>query len=289
MNTTHGRRGGTPYVQETVKVSEIKDRFGNTRFKVALTDFDDNGLPQDDDLRSFDRNFQVTVVSYCYSEEALTVVCEEFDVYEKAADFFRRMTERYSYLVEAETKDVQDIRIYAKRTGYHRICPDCCATCRWSRPCDRNNCLFDDWEKNLRGRFLCMNSKLYEPPKRDLVPDRGQHDGYHDFQKERFHVIDIHPVVDRDGICGGFERRADEKYRDPSHSEWRFRNHDMAPENRLETIAKFEVEQKFRDAEEKIARDIGSEIERQLDQHPPIIEGNRNLGGETVYDGGGAE
>ena len=37
-----------PYVKETTKVAEIKDRFMKTRYKVALTDFD--GTPEHDDL-----------------------------------------------------------------------------------------------------------------------------------------------------------------------------------------------------------------------------------------------
>lgn len=138
-----------------------------------MTDFDDNWLPQNDDLNQFDWDYQVTVVSYCYAEEAITVVCRDFDIYENAVGFFNDMVRQYSYLVQAETRDVQDIRIYAKRTGYHRICPDCCATCRWAKPCDKDNCLFDDWKQNLKGKFVCMNSSLYVPPKRDLEPDGG--------------------------------------------------------------------------------------------------------------------
>jgi hypothetical protein len=38
----HGIR--SPYVRETTKVSEIKDAFGKTRFKVVLTDYDPDGI-----------------------------------------------------------------------------------------------------------------------------------------------------------------------------------------------------------------------------------------------------
>ena len=41
-----------PYVKETTKVAEIKDRFMKTRYKVALTDFD--GAPEHDDLTGQD-------------------------------------------------------------------------------------------------------------------------------------------------------------------------------------------------------------------------------------------
>ena len=41
-----------PYVKETTKVAEIKDRFMKTRYKVTLTDFD--GAPEHDDLTKQD-------------------------------------------------------------------------------------------------------------------------------------------------------------------------------------------------------------------------------------------
>lgn len=208
-NAIHDFRGHDPYVLETTKVAELKDRFGRTRFKVALTDFDPGEAPCSDDLRGFDRAFQVTVVSYCYAEDAVTVVCRDFADYGDAARFFGDMTDQYSRLVRAETRDVQDIRIYADRTGYRVTAPDCCATCRWGRACGKGNCLFPDWEKNLRGRYVCTNAKLYLPPRRDLEPDRGQHDKVHDYCTGRMHVVDVHPVVDPLGICDGFERQKD--------------------------------------------------------------------------------
>jgi hypothetical protein len=36
--------------RETTKVAELKDKFGNTRFKIALTDFDNPEYPYTDDL-----------------------------------------------------------------------------------------------------------------------------------------------------------------------------------------------------------------------------------------------
>lgn len=95
-------------------------------------------------------------------------------------------------------------------------------------------------------------------------------------------------MVDAYGLCSGFERKADEKYRDPAHSEWRFRNQDMSQENRLETIAKYEVREQMKGAKEDITRTVGEAIEQQLQQNAPIIEGNRGLEGEISLDGGGA-
>ena len=155
--------------------------------------------------------FQVTVVSYCYSEDALTIVSRDFDSYEDAVRFFDKTVGQYAYLAQAETRDSQDIRIYAERTGYRRICPDCCANCVWSRPCLE----IQPREERRRdcSKLICANSRLYEMPKRDLEPDTGQHDGCHKFSDGRFHMIDIQPVVDGDGICDSFERRPDENRR----------------------------------------------------------------------------
>lgn len=43
---------GDPYVKETTKVAEIKDRFMKTRYKVTLTDFD--GAPEHGNLTGQD-------------------------------------------------------------------------------------------------------------------------------------------------------------------------------------------------------------------------------------------
>jgi hypothetical protein len=194
-----------PYAKETVKVMEIKDRFMKTRYKVALTDFDGKA-PEHDDLTREDRNFQVVVVSFNY-DEPVEVVHRDFAVYEEALKFFREESGRFQALAQLDSRDAEDIRIYAERTGYRRIDPDCCRNCKWARPADRRNCMFEEWRGRLRGKFFCMNSELYSALLRDLSPDEGQHDGYHDFAEPRRHLLDITPAVDPDGICDGYERR----------------------------------------------------------------------------------
>jgi hypothetical protein len=47
-NNTYKCNYTDPYIKETTKVAEIKDRFMKTRYKVALTDFD--GMHGHDDL-----------------------------------------------------------------------------------------------------------------------------------------------------------------------------------------------------------------------------------------------
>ena len=76
-----------PYVKETTKVAEIKDRFMKTRYKVALTDFD--GMPGHDDLTREDSFFQVTAVSYG-GENPLEIVHRDFRNYEDAVGFFKK-------------------------------------------------------------------------------------------------------------------------------------------------------------------------------------------------------
>lgn len=74
-----------PYVKETTKVAEIKDRFMKTRYKVALTDF--HGAPEHDDLTRPDIFFQVTAVSFNY-KEPLEITHRDFRNYEEAVRFF---------------------------------------------------------------------------------------------------------------------------------------------------------------------------------------------------------
>jgi hypothetical protein len=129
-----------------------------------LTDFDSVcRYPAHDDLRTFDHRFQVTVVSYCYGEEPIELVNRSFDDFGHAKKFYEQMKTQYAAVVTAETKDYEDIGIYARKTGYCIIKPDCCATCKWACPIDSRNSLFDDWKANRKGKFICMNGKLYQP------------------------------------------------------------------------------------------------------------------------------
>jgi hypothetical protein len=70
--------------------------------------------------------------------------------------------------------------------------------------------MFEEWRGRLRGKFFCMNSELYSRHMPDLLPDECQHDICHDFAAPRWHVLDITPEVDPDGICDGYERKPKE-------------------------------------------------------------------------------
>lgn len=83
----HHGPNDNPYVKETTKVAEIKDRFMKTRYKVALTDF--HGAPEHDDLTKPDTIFQVTAVSFNY-KEPLEIIHRDFRGYEEAVKFFDR-------------------------------------------------------------------------------------------------------------------------------------------------------------------------------------------------------
>ena len=187
-------------MQQTTKVNEIKDRFGHTRYKVALTDYCPDGR---DDLRRFDSVFQVTVVGYGFGDEDVQILTKEFGEYSDAERFFEETTGRYASLVKAENLDVQDIAAYADRINYRKVSPECCATCRWSRPCCGRNSLFDDWSRSLRGRFYCVNSDQFMPRKGDRTAENPRFS----HGEEELRLTDIHPVVDHDGLCDGYERR----------------------------------------------------------------------------------
>ena len=193
-----------PYVKETTKVAEIKDRFMKTRYKVILTDFDT--MPEHDNLTCKDLFFQVTAISYNY-DNPLEIIHRNFKNYDESIDFFNKTVDQLQMLAKLDSRNAQDIKIYADKTKYHKIDPDCCRNCKWAKPADKRNCMFEEWRDELRGKFFCLNSELYSKQLHDLCPDKGQHDSYHNYSEPRWNVIDITPEVDADGICIGYERK----------------------------------------------------------------------------------
>jgi len=193
-----------PYIKETTKVAEIKDRFMKTRYKVTLSETENAEQPEQKPV------FRISAVSYCY-EEPKEITRRDFDTYEESVRFFEDVKKRLGMLARLDSRDAEDIRIYADKIGYRRIDPDCCRNCKWAKPADMRNCMFEEWRGRLRGKFFCMNSELYSEQLPDLDPDEGQHDDFHDFSESRWHILNITPVVDPDGICDkGYERRQKE-------------------------------------------------------------------------------
>ena len=170
-----------PFVQETTKIAEIRDNFGKLRFKVVLIDMFDYY-----EETCCDQRYRISVESFCYGMQPMTILSEYRSTFHAAYEFYRKSIENYKNLVLAETKDFQDIKIYADREHikYHIIEPECCANCKWS--CEYNygeHGCHDDMHTNFRKRhrLQCMNRNMF------VMPGR------------RF--FDVQPEVAPNGIC----------------------------------------------------------------------------------------
>ena len=180
-----------PFVFETTKIAEIRDNFGKLRYKVFMIDMLDYYEEHDRDQR-----YRITVESFCYGMQPVTILEEFRPTYEIAYDYYKKCIENYKSLVLAETSHFEDINIYAEKIGYHKICPECCATCKFSKPTfDRKPGRPAPFPHDHKGMhdlaLVCANEDIFK-------------------QCAARHVHDIQPRVSKDGICKHYER-VDEK------------------------------------------------------------------------------
>ncbi len=116
--------------------------------------------------------------------------------FKAAQEFYKKCIKNYRDLVLAETKDFQDIRIYADRPEiqYHKIDPECCANCKWSCPYK--------WTEPEHGHhdYCCdIPGHVQVREKRRFV--RLQCLNHEMFKILGRHIQDIEPEVDPNGIC----------------------------------------------------------------------------------------
>ena len=175
---------GDPFVQETSKTSEIRDNFGKVRFKVYLIDM----LDYYDEKEDCDDRFVVSVYSLCYSLDPYKILEETFNEPSDAYCFYNKCIENYKHIVQVETKDFQDIAIYAEKINYHKIDPDCCLNCRFCH----NDHTGIHLECHNRNNFV------FEPG----CPHDHNHNYYHTDE-----FLRIFPKVHNNGICDNYKRR----------------------------------------------------------------------------------
>ena len=215
-----------PLTRETTKVAELKDKFGNTRFKIALTDFDNPEYPYIDDLQKWDTFFLVTVVSFCCNgkdrDNTIILYEERFEGFDEALKKFNELIEQYRVLLNAETKGWQDITAYSEKINFRKIDPDCCRNCIWAKPLPHQQQLFSDWKKH-HTRLVCMNPEIakiendFQPrePDHQIDPrhpyaDRRHRNNDHFYHEERKHFdLDLSPYTYSDGICDCYQRCPD--------------------------------------------------------------------------------
>ena len=212
-----------PMSRDTTKVTELKDRFGVTRFKIALTDYDTPEYPQNDDLQEWDILFQVTVVSYCCKDESTESIIlfeEQYEDYTKAVEKFNELVSQYRILINSETKGWQDITSYAEKINFRTIDPDCCKNCIWAKPIPYRQQLFNDW-KHHRTRMVCTHPDLAKveeaffprnPTRQPIDPRHPYRDisyvneGHFYHQERQFFELDMSPYTKDDGICDNYQR-----------------------------------------------------------------------------------
>lgn len=140
-------------VKETQKVTDIRDAFGNMRFKVALTCAETayGGMHR--------MSYTVLVVNCSYDDNELVILQKPEDGeppifdYNYALRFYNECIKKYSDLVKAEVKDFQDISIYKDKIGYEVTCPECCMTCKWASM----NKTQKDFMFGVSQKMVCMN------------------------------------------------------------------------------------------------------------------------------------
>lgn len=111
-------------IQETDRTVEIKDGEDNLKYLATL----EKGV--DEELQTV---FIVKIIKYNgLDEESETMFDESYDTIEAANFNFKRMVENYVFLIKAESKPIDDIKLYADRIEYHHIDTDCCLNCEFS-------------------------------------------------------------------------------------------------------------------------------------------------------------
>lgn len=139
--------------KETQKVTDIRDAFGNLRFKVAITCATD----WYNDVHRV--AYTVVVVNCSYDGNMLQILQKPEDGeppmfdYNQAICFYDDCVKKYSDLVKAEVKDFQDISIYKDKIGYEVTCPACCMTCKWASM----NKTQKDFVFGVSQKMVCMN------------------------------------------------------------------------------------------------------------------------------------
>lgn len=134
-----------PLSKEVVKVSEIKDFTGDIKFKIIFSNFKFFGDQNDssdayytwllDQTWHDDREYQVVVLSFCVrdNDNPIIIIAKDFFGYNEALAEYYRCCGVYKNLVAAETRGWQDIRLFDEQIHCHKIDPNCCANCKFSR------------------------------------------------------------------------------------------------------------------------------------------------------------
>ncbi len=281
---------------ESVKVIELKDAFDNLRYKIVLTSIDVPMTGVDtsiDELTSpTGKLYEVEVVNCFLAPNPLVIAHrpnpdEKITSYEVAIDIFKQYAFAYARLIQADTKDLQDISVYKDTIGYEVTCPECCGTCKFARVKKTGK----DFVCGVTGRLECHNPKNMlsydfntEPMKnKPPIPPCGPH-----FSTPVDNKVMIYPNVKIFGKCSNYEKATRRPFR-PADGDSVGDLVDRKLNAALADITNYV--QHATDTETimtEVVNVVGNEIDSRLNSGDFVVEGNRDVGdynGDGVVDG----
>ena len=298
----------TVSIEESTKVAEIHDVFGNLKYTISLNRY--NTVDS-----NYKYKYEVQVVNNFSTTEPLIILTipekgsdEVIFDYAIADNIYKDCIKQYTSLVKAETRDFQDIDIYKEQLDYEITCPKCCKTCKWSFivPLDKE---YPNGQKDfifgITGKLKCLNpenqktftkfSNFYpdlhcqfehDPTyfmnnpvvnQRPLSP-LPEHPPY--YKEEDVNKLIVNPTVDEFGLCPKYVQKEDEYVPCPGDSLTALIDnhiHDTIKKEMTGDISSQISAQLSSSISSVIIPAVGAEIDKQLNLNPPIIEGNRNI------------
>lgn len=194
------------HIADISKVTEIRDAFGNLKFKVVMSSTEENKV----------KHYELQVYN-CFSKDEPFVISsrpedgeDPITDFKFASEIFDEFVVNYSCLVKAETKDMRDIDIFKEKIEYRETCPECCGTCKWSSL----HC-HPDWKKPVFEQHLrCSNPENVKEFRFDFDVKHCEDDihmshfiGEIPKRCESYHDEDqVHPKVKVFGVCKHYEK-----------------------------------------------------------------------------------
>lgn len=260
--------------------------------------------------------------------------------YDEAFNLYNKYVIDYKALLKAQTRDIQDIDIYREKIDYEDTCPRCCATCKWCKRFNSPDDVifgregkFECWNpaNEREFDFDYKDENFPRPDPRFDKPSHfyGEKAPPHAIELEEATATKLHPVVQPLGVCKRYEvieaTPVPTPFPGESINSMINRKIDFKLSGAISSTVVPEVSAIVTPVvsaavvgsvssviipdvsaavvpvvSNAILPEIGREIEWQLSNHFPTIEGNKGLGDyngngiddylehEMVYDAGGA-
>lgn len=209
------------HTQENNKVADIRDAFNRLWFRVFL-----NGVEQSS--AAFGMNYTIEVVNYTVKDPVtgeitpliiLTIPdagsVKPLTDFKKAMKIYDDCVQKYTSLVKASTRELQDIDVFKDKIGYKCASSlSCCATCEFlhkHRKITSHAQLSGDVNEILDLDFECWNPENTIEYNFDVDVDMRkypfEHLHGHLYRDEEHHKAVLKPAVKMLCICDNFKAR----------------------------------------------------------------------------------